>query len=131
MQEITPGLGVEMVRDRGPPHAMVFSTDPVQRGERMAVIAGCRFCHTPANERAQPLPGMRNAGGLGMPANGATIYSANITPDPDTGIGTWSEQDFIARFKAFEGARSEIGGWMAISDVAYSVQRNRVLDIGV
>lgn len=83
----------------------IDETDPVQRGERMAVIAGCRFCHTPADGRAQPLPGMRNAGGLGMAANGTTIYSANITPDPETGIGIWSEQDFIARFKAFEGAR--------------------------
>jgi mono/diheme cytochrome c family protein len=83
----------------------IDEADPVQRGERIAVIAGCRFCHTPADERAQPLPGMRNAGGLGMAANGTTIYSANITPDRETGIGSWSEQDFIARFKAFEGAR--------------------------
>ena len=83
----------------------IDESDPVQRGERMAVIAGCRFCHTPADARAQPLPGMRNAGGLGMVANGTKIYSANITPDPETGIGTWSEQDFIERFKAFEDAR--------------------------
>ena len=33
-------------------------------------------------------------------------------------------------YEAFDGARAEIGGWMAISDVAYSVQRNRVLEIG-
>ena len=33
-------------------------------------------------------------------------------------------------YESFEVARGEVGGWMAISDVAYSVQRNRVLGIG-
>ena len=37
-----------------------------------------------------------------MITNGVRIYSANITPDKDTGIGMWSEADFINRFKAFE-----------------------------
>ena len=84
---------------------VIDDSDPVQRGERMAVIAGCRFCHTPADERAQALPGMTLAGGLGMVANGVTVYSANITPDIETGIGRWSEADFIRRFKSFEGLR--------------------------
>jgi len=79
--------------------------DPVQRGEYLAVIAGCRFCHTPTDERQQALPGMRLAGGFGMPANGVKVYSANITPDRETGIGTWTERDFINRFHNFRGAR--------------------------
>ena len=33
-------------------------------------------------------------------------------------------------YESFEAVRGEVGGWMAISDVAYSVQRNRVLGIG-
>ncbi len=81
----------------------IDKSDPVQRGEYLAVIAGCRFCHTPADARQQPLQGMTLAGGLGMLANGVPAYSANITPDPETGIGAWSEQDFIRRFKGFEG----------------------------
>jgi mono/diheme cytochrome c family protein len=79
--------------------------DPLSRGEYIAIIAGCRFCHTPANERMQPYEDMRFGGGLGMPANGQVVYSANISPDPETGIGNWSEADFIARFKAYAGAR--------------------------
>ena len=78
-------------------------SDPVQRGEKLAVVIGCRFCHTPADERAQALPGMTNAGGLKMMANGAPVYSANITPDNETGIGTWTKTQFIARFKSFAG----------------------------
>ncbi|NND55369.1 MAG: c-type cytochrome [Gammaproteobacteria bacterium] len=82
----------------------IDKSDPVQRGQYLAVIAGCRFCHTPADERQQALPGMRLAGGLGMPANGVKVYSANITPDRATGIGGWSERDFINRFHNFRGA---------------------------
>ena len=83
----------------------IDESNPAQRGERMAVIAGCRFCHTPVDERAQGLPGMTLAGGRAMAANGTTVYSANITPDEATGIGDWTEDYFIARFKAFETNR--------------------------
>lgn len=83
----------------------VDTADPVARGAYLAVIAGCRFCHTPANERMQPYEDKRFAGGLAMIANGQKVYSSNITPDPETGIGDWTVEQFIARFKAYAGAR--------------------------
>lgn len=84
---------------------LVDRSDPVERGEYLGVIAGCRFCHTPADNRARALPGMQFAGGRAMLANSAPVYSANISPDPETGIGKWSEADFINRFKTFKGVR--------------------------
>jgi mono/diheme cytochrome c family protein len=90
----------------------VDRSDPVARGEYIAVIGGCRFCHTPANERMQPYDDRRFGGGLGMPTRGRKVYSANISPDPETGIGRWSEADFIARFKAYENrpvTEAEVG----------------------
>jgi hypothetical protein len=36
------------------------------------------------------------------------VRSANITPDADTGIGTWTEQQFIDRFKSFEGTEPAV-----------------------
>jgi hypothetical protein len=52
-----------------------------------------------------PLPGMAFAGGFEFPLpGGGVVRAANITPDADTGIGTWSEQQFIDKFKAFEHA---------------------------
>jgi hypothetical protein len=83
----------------------VDASDPVSRGKYLTIIAGCRFCHTPANERMQPYENMRFGGGLGMQANGRTVYSANISPDDETGIGRWSVDDFIARFRAYADAR--------------------------
>ena len=35
------------------------------------------------------------SGGLAVPTPFGTVYSTNITPAPDTGIGRWSEEDFI------------------------------------
>ena len=53
-----------------------------------------------------PLPGMDFAGGSEFPLpGGGIVRSANITPESDTGIGTWTEQQFIDKFKAFDGAR--------------------------
>jgi hypothetical protein len=83
----------------------VDQDDPLSRAEYIAVIAGCRFCHTPANERMQPYEDKRFGGGLGMLANGRMVYSSNISPDRETGIGTWTKAQFIERFKAYEGAR--------------------------
>lgn len=60
----------------------------VKRGEYLAVAGDCMACHTA--EKGKPF-----AGGLPLkvPMLG-TIYSTNITPDKDTGIGTWSLEDF-------------------------------------
>ena len=39
------------------------------------------------------------AGGMEFLETGYRVRSANITPDADTGIGTWTEQQFIDKFK--------------------------------
>lgn len=70
-----------------PPAADQFSQEQVDRGEVMAGLGNCETCHTTDSD--QPY-----AGGLAMPTPFGTIYSTNITPDPDTGIGRWSEEAF-------------------------------------
>ena len=49
---------------------------------------------------------VRTTSGNGMPRSrgGGVVRSANLTPDADSGIGTWSEAQFVDKFKAFEGA---------------------------
>jgi mono/diheme cytochrome c family protein len=66
------------------------------RGQYLATAGNCISCHTRAG-------GQRFAGGLAFATPFGTIYSTNITPDPDTGIGKWSEQDFSRALR--EGLR--------------------------
>jgi hypothetical protein len=43
------------------------------------------------------------AGGFEFPfPNGQVVRSANITPDEETGIGSWAEADFVGRFKFYD-----------------------------
>jgi len=57
------------------------------RGEYLVRAGNCFSCHT--------VPGGRPfAGGRAIPTPFGTLYSSNITPDPQTGIGGWSGEDF-------------------------------------
>jgi mono/diheme cytochrome c family protein len=71
----------------GAPTALA-GADQVKRGEYLARAADCMVCHT-------ALGGAQYAGGLAIPLSFGTIYSPNITPDKDTGIGDYSDQDFL------------------------------------
>lgn len=66
----------------------------VKRGEYLAKAGDCMACHTNAPEKGTPF-----AGGLPMPTPFGTIYSPNITPDKETGIGNWTEEQFIKAMK--------------------------------
>ncbi len=61
-----------------------FSAAEIAAGEKLAAVADCAVCHTRQG-------GPTLAGGLALPTPFGTIYSTNITPDRETGIGTWSE----------------------------------------
>jgi mono/diheme cytochrome c family protein len=83
-------------------------TDRVAYGEYMTTAAACADCHTP-QEQGAPIPGMTFAGGFEfVMKSGMRIRSANITPDADTGIGTWTEEQFVDKFKAFEHAPLQV-----------------------
>ena len=83
--------------------------DRVAYGQYLVTIADCVACHTKMDKGA-PMPGMLFAGGLEFQLrSGGTQYSANITPDAETGIGNWTEEAFIARFKSVaEAPESEL-----------------------
>ncbi|HVW29421.1 MAG TPA: hypothetical protein VHC69_28845 [Polyangiaceae bacterium] len=70
-------------------------------GKYLTTIAGCGECHT-QQVRGKHKAGMEFAGGWTFPLpGGGHVTSANITPDPETGIGKWTKDEFVARFKAF------------------------------
>ena len=78
-------------------------SDKLAYGRYMLRSALCSDCHTPIDEQGTPLPGLDFAGGMEIVETGYRVRSANITPDADSGIGTWTEQQFVDKFKAFEG----------------------------
>src|ERR1700739_2158817 len=59
----------------------------VTRGEYLAKAGDCIACHSTPH-------GKPFTGGLKMMTPMGAIYSTNITPDPETGIGQYSEDDF-------------------------------------
>ena len=62
--------------------------DIVARGRYLASAADCEACHTA--DKARPF-----AGGLAFKTPFGTLYSPNITADKETGIGAWSDADFL------------------------------------
>lgn len=70
-----------------------LNTDLIERGRQLAALGNCAGCHTAQG-------GQRNAGGHPIETPFGVIYSTNLTPDAQTGIGQWS-------FQAFERAMRE------------------------
>ncbi|HEY2034830.1 MAG TPA: cytochrome c [Rhizomicrobium sp.] len=69
--------------------ASMKSASLVQRGEYLARAADCMVCHTAKGETPY-------AGGFAFTLPFGTIYSTNITPDKETGIGNYTDAQFLA-----------------------------------
>ncbi len=69
--------------------ADLANADIVKRGEYLARAADCMVCHTAPD-------GAEYAGGLPFLTPFGTLYSTNITPDKETGIGNYTDQDFLS-----------------------------------
>ena len=83
-----------------PPQAVAGDATLLARGADLAAIGNCAACHTRSD-------GKSFAGGRPMKTPFGTIYSTNITPDSETGIGKWSLDDF--RRAMHEGVDREGG----------------------
>lgn len=78
-------------------------SDTVAYGNYLATAAVCVDCHTIAR-RGKIDRSKAYAGGREFTTNLRTVVSANITPSVKTGIGGWTAEAFIARFKAYDPA---------------------------
>lgn len=73
--------------------ASQFTETDIVKGKQLYDLGDCTVCHTRPN-------GKKDAGGLAIESPFGTIYSTNITPDAEYGIGSWS-------FEAFKRAMRE------------------------
>ena len=71
----------------------------IARGAYLAKAGNCLACHTARG-------GAAYAGGLGIPTPFGTVFTSNLTPDANTGIGTWSPGHF---WRAMHNGRSKNG----------------------
>lgn len=93
----------------------VLAETSVERGRYIVeVIGACGNCHTPMGPDGKD-PSRHLAGGMHITDGGVDAWPSNITPDLDTGIGTWTDEQVIRAFR--EGIRpdgSVIGPLMPI-----------------
>jgi mono/diheme cytochrome c family protein len=86
------GKPIALAGYKGPPPtgvpAEMASSDLIARGEYLARAADCTACHTAKGGKAF-------AGGRAFKLPFGTLYTPNITPDADTGIGSWSDAEFV------------------------------------
>ena len=72
----------------------------IARGRYLALAGDCTACHTID-------PAKQMAGGEAVPTPFGAIYTANITPDRATGIGSWSDDDFLSAMQRGVGKHGE------------------------
>ncbi len=71
----------------------LYKQSTIDKGRQLAALGNCVGCHTAPG-------GIANTGGRAMDTPFGTVYTTNLTPDPETGIGQWS-------FSAFQRAMRE------------------------
>ena len=70
------------------PAGVTFDTNVVAKGAQLVAIGNCATCHTADG-------GKPYAGGRPLSSPLGTVHATNITPDADTGIGQWTEAEFL------------------------------------
>ena len=74
----------------------------IASGEYLVIAGGCVSCHQATEDAGNFI------GGMALETDFGTFYAPNITPDPDTGIGNWSAQDFL---RALQHGRTPSGSF--------------------
>jgi mono/diheme cytochrome c family protein len=96
------------------------SADPLQHGRYLVeTVAGCGNCHTPRRPDGTPDPTKNLAGAFVIEEPVFKAYAKNLTPDMETGIGSWTEDQIV---DAIRNARRPDGTFMGPPDVVRLVQ---------
>jgi hypothetical protein len=75
-------------------------SDTLKYGAYLVNHAACMDCHTQV-KNGQVIPDLAFSGGRVFTMPNGEVHSANITPDKETGIGNWTAETFVARFKLY------------------------------
>ena len=89
------------------------SADPVQRGEYLVRAGMCGLCHTPVDANGIYLANTHYlAGGMKVDAGAhGVFFSANLTPDPETGLGNWSVEQIAMAVRTGHTPTRRLNYW--------------------
>lgn len=91
---------VNTIPSKASPQAIPPVSKQLEYGAYLVNASACFDCHTNVKD-GNPVEGMDFAGGREFKLPGGSVFTANITPDKETGIGHWTRQQFIDRFKSY------------------------------
>jgi mono/diheme cytochrome c family protein len=118
------GLRMQPVELAAPVGNIDPTDDPKAHGEYLANLMHCGACHTPEEG-----PNARATAAGGVPfslPDGRMLVSANITSDPETGIGRWTEDQIITAIRTMKTPTgTRIQGPMAMYEEAWSQLTDR------
>lgn len=92
---------INTIPQKATPGKLPNPADKINYGAYLVNTAGCNECHT-REQRGQIIKELEFSGGreFKMP-DGSIFRSSNITPDKQTGIGNWTEEQFVQKFKSY------------------------------
>lgn len=90
------------------PQVPAFSQRPsennqISYGRYLVNVAGCVDCHSQV-DKGSVIKGTEFSGGMEFMQPAGIVRTPNLTPDKETGIGSWSEAMFLSRFEAYSDA---------------------------
>jgi mono/diheme cytochrome c family protein len=99
--------GLELPAPPGPRAGVTApdQTDRVAYGEYLTTaVLACGACHTPQPNGSEPEPEvyLYMAGGQPFEGEWGVVYAGNLTPDLETGLGAWNDDDFVLAVMAGE-----------------------------
>jgi mono/diheme cytochrome c family protein len=106
-----------------PPH-----TPSLDNGRTMFNAGGCASCHATPNSDPDKVDRTRLGGGLALTSPFGTFYVPNISPDPNDGIGRWSEAGFIGALWNGVGWDGADPPFHLFPALPYTSYRNMALD---
>src|SRR5689334_5157422 len=77
------------------------SFDQIARGRQLAIAGDCAACHTASGGRPY-------AGGRPLETPFGTLLAPNLTPDRETGIGAWTDDEFVRAVREGVGPRQNL-----------------------
>ena len=100
----------------GSPPAAPSPTDKLARGRWLLDVCSCHDCHDSVTPRMEKVPGKSLAGGMRFPLPKGEVYAANITSDPATGLGSYSEEDLR---RVFDEGKNKAGRFLYVMPWSY------------